>query len=74
MTTNPKHEGRQNKMAIHYLTADELEEMTGTPASTFRYWASIGEGPPSIKLGRRRVWKRDQVEKWLAKQEAMKST
>ena len=59
-------------MATHYMTAEELEEMTGTPASTFRYWATVGEGPPSVKLGRRRVWKRDQVEKWLAKQEAAK--
>ena len=55
-------------MATHYMTAEELEEMTGTPASTFRYWASIGEGPISTKLGRRRVWRRDQVEKWLEKQ------
>ena len=28
---------------------------TGTRASTWRYWASIGQGPPSWKLGRRRV-------------------
>jgi len=55
-------------MATHYMTAEELEEMTGTPASTFHYWASIGEGPISTKLGRRRVWRRDQVEKWLEKQ------
>ena len=60
-------------MATHYLTAEELEEMTGTPASTFRYWALNGEGPPSVKLGRRRVWKRDQVEKWLAKQEGARA-
>jgi predicted DNA-binding transcriptional regulator AlpA len=59
-------------MATHYLTAEELEEMTGTPASTFRYWATVGEGPPSLKLGRRRVWKRSEVEKWLIKQEATK--
>jgi predicted DNA-binding transcriptional regulator AlpA len=59
-------------MATHYMTAEELEEMTGTPASTFRYWATIGEGPPSIKLGRRRVWKRDQFEKWLARQDKAK--
>jgi predicted DNA-binding transcriptional regulator AlpA len=59
-------------MATHYMTAEELEEVTGTPASTFRYWATIGEGPPSIKLGRRRVWKRDQFEKWLARQDKTK--
>jgi prophage regulatory protein len=57
-------------MATHYMTAEECEEMTGTPASTFRYWATIGEGPPSHKLGRRRVWPREKFEKWLAAQEA----
>ncbi len=39
-----------------FLDADELEEMTGTKASTWRYWATVGEGPASFKLGRRRVW------------------
>ncbi|HTX96841.1 MAG TPA: helix-turn-helix domain-containing protein [Mycobacterium sp.] len=55
------------------MTAEECEEITGTPAQTFRYWALIGEGPPSIKLGRRRVWRRDKFEQWLAKQEAQQS-
>jgi predicted DNA-binding transcriptional regulator AlpA len=56
-------------MATEYLTAEDLEELTGTPASTFRYWASRDEGPASVKIGRRRVWKRQTVENWLARQE-----
>ncbi len=58
-------------MATDYMTAEELEELTGTPASTFYYWAlqDQGEGPPSIKLGRRRVWKRSSVRAWLEAQE-----
>jgi hypothetical protein len=59
-----------------HLSAADLEEETGTPASTFRYWALIDEGkepddmvgPPSYKLGRRRVWERAGFESWLAKQ------
>ncbi len=51
-----------------YLTSTDLEEITGTKASTWRYWASIGAGPHSFKLGRRRVWKRSVVEAWLAEQ------
>jgi prophage regulatory protein len=47
-----------------------LERMTGTKASTWRYWASIGTGPASFKLGRRRVWKKSVVLAWLAEQEA----
>jgi hypothetical protein len=47
----------------------DLEKLTGTKASTWRYWASIGTGPASFKLGRRRVWKKSIVLEWLAKQE-----
>lgn len=49
--------------------ARDLEEAFGTKASTWRYWASIGFGPASFKLGRRRVWRRSVVESWLAEQE-----
>jgi prophage regulatory protein len=53
-----------------YLSSTQLEELTGTPASTWRYWAGIGDGPPSFKLGRRRVWRRSAVEAWIQGQEA----
>jgi predicted DNA-binding transcriptional regulator AlpA len=52
-----------------YLDSIELEELTGTPASTWRYWASIGQGPPSFKLGRRRVWQRSAVMAWIEAQQ-----
>ena len=56
-----------------YLGSTSLEQLTGTKASTWRYWASIGQGPASFKLGRRRVWKRSDVEAWIATlQEASK--
>lgn len=52
-----------------YLNARQAYEMTGTPEATWRYWAHIGRGPASIKLGRRRVWKRSAIEEWIAEQE-----
>lgn len=52
-----------------YLDSLELEELTGTKASTWRYWAMTGQGPASFKLGRRRVWKRSAVLEWIAEQE-----
>jgi prophage regulatory protein len=61
--------GKAFGMDNEYLSAAQLEQITGTKASTFRYWASIGEGPPSFKLGRRRVWKRSAALAWLADQE-----
>jgi hypothetical protein len=52
-----------------YLYSDDLEALTGLPASTWRYWASINKGPASFKLGRRRVWNRSTLLTWLAEQE-----
>ena len=57
-------------MDIEFVGAVDLEKLTGTRASTWRYWASIGTGPESFKLGRRRVWKKSVVMAWLAEQEA----
>ena len=34
-----------------FLGALDLEKLTKTKASTWRYWASIGSGPASFKLG-----------------------
>ena len=56
-------------MGCEFLGAMDLEEITGTKASTWRYWASIGQGPPSFRLGRRRVWRKAEVMSWLAEQE-----
>jgi prophage regulatory protein len=57
-----------------FLTAEELEDLTGIPASTFRYWAHVGQSPPSMKLGRRRVWKKADVMDWIAEQERATKT
>lgn len=56
-------------MEREYLSASDLEQLTGTKASTWRYWASIRRGPVSFSLGRRRVWPKDQALRWLAEQE-----
>lgn len=57
-------------MDSELVCAPELEKLTGTRASTWRYWAHIGTGPKSFKLGRRRVWRRSEVMAWIAAQEA----
>ena len=61
-------------MASDIVSALDLEKMTGTKASTWRYWAMIGSGPPSFKLGRRRVWRRADVLEWIAEQQATTAT
>lgn len=52
--------------------AKDLEKLTGIKASTFTYWAWCDEhkdrkpiGPPSFKVGSRRLWKRDAFLEWF---------
>jgi len=52
-----------------FVDAADLEKIYGTQKNTWRYWASINVGPKSFKLGRRRVWRRADVEAWIAEQE-----
>jgi prophage regulatory protein len=52
-----------------YLGSVALEQLTGIPASTWRYWAINDTGPRSFKLGRRRVWRRADVIAWIEQQD-----
>jgi predicted DNA-binding transcriptional regulator AlpA len=63
-------EGAPRPAQADYLGSVALQEMTGIPASTWRYWAVNESGPQSFKLGRRRVWRRSDVLAWIAEQEA----
>ena len=68
MTTNANQQledSARSALPAEYLSAQQLEQITGTPASSWRYWAHIGSGPASFKLGRRRLWKRSTVLAWL---------
>jgi hypothetical protein len=56
------------------VTAKQAEQITGIKANTFLYWAwkdaqtPPGEpktGPPSFKVGRRRLWSRTALLEWL---------
>jgi prophage regulatory protein len=64
-------------MESEYLDSKGLQELTGTKASTWRYWDISGTGPEgfpsSFKIGRRRVWKKSAVLAWLTDQQASAS-
>ncbi|WP_460697299.1 helix-turn-helix transcriptional regulator [Nocardia thraciensis] len=62
-------------MAEEYLRARQLEERTGIPEATWRWWAHIGYGPDSFKMSpRRRVWKWSTVVAWIDEQEQLTAT
>jgi prophage regulatory protein len=53
-----------------FYYAAEPEQITGIPESTWHYYAFAKKGPPSHKLGRRRVWPVVEFREWLAEQRA----
>ncbi|MGW6624045.1 helix-turn-helix transcriptional regulator [Nocardia sp. NPDC055002] len=66
----------EEKTMIHdrYLQAKDCADLTGIPAGTWRYWAHIGSGPRSFKLGHRRVWRESAILAWIAEQEQATAT
>lgn len=48
-----------------YLTTKELAEVSRSSESTVRHWERTGQAPPSVKVGRRRLYPLSEVEKWL---------
>ena len=51
-----------------YLNSFDLQALTGIPASTWRWWAVQGKGPRTYKVGRRRLWRRCEVDAWITAQ------
>jgi DNA-binding transcriptional MerR regulator len=58
--------GSAGQETAELLTVADVAEMTRLSAGTLRYWRALGEGgPASFKLGRRVMYRRADVEKWL---------
>ncbi len=54
---------------MELLGVSEVSAMTGIPAGTLRYWRHSDLGPGSFTLGRRIVYRRDEVLRWIQTQE-----
>jgi excisionase family DNA binding protein len=52
------------------LTIDEAAELLRAPVATLRYWRHLGTGPRSFRLGRRVLYRRDDVTAWVEDQRA----
>lgn len=52
------------------LTTADLAAITRSPASTVRYWRYLGTGPRGFRIGRRVLYRRSEVMRWLAELEA----
>ena len=47
------------------LTIAEAALLLRTPVATLRYWRHLGTGPRSFRLGRRVVYRRDDLQSWI---------
>lgn len=48
-----------------FMTTAELAQMLRTSPDTIRYWRYVGKGPRSWKAGRRVLYDRKEVERWI---------
>lgn len=55
------------------LTLAEVAELVRAPAGTLRYWRHMGLGPKSFKVGRRVMYRAEDVQSWLDEQYAESS-
>jgi excisionase family DNA binding protein len=47
------------------LTITEAAELLRAPVATLRYWRHLGTGPTSFRLGRRVLYRRDDLHAWI---------
>jgi excisionase family DNA binding protein len=52
------------------LTIAEAADLLRAPVATLRYWRHLGTGPRSFRLGRRVLYRRDDLYAWINHQRA----
>jgi excisionase family DNA binding protein len=52
-----------------FLTIEELAAELGRNKRTLDRWHALGNGPPQTRVGRKVLYRRSSVQKWLAAQE-----
>lgn len=55
-------------VANEHMTTQEVAELLRAPVETVRYWRHVSRGPRSFKVGRRVLYRRADVERWLDEQ------
>jgi DNA-binding transcriptional MerR regulator len=51
-------------MSTEYLTTSEVAARYRTAESTIRFWRMTGRGPKGIKVGRRVLYSRAEIERF----------
>lgn len=63
-------EGRGADPMPEMLTVGDLAKLFQKSEATIRYWRHTGYGPKGTKFGRRVLFRRADVDAWIAAQEA----
>lgn len=66
-------DGAARNAAAELLPLAEAAAVLRTPVATLRYWRHLGVGPDGFRLGRRVVYRREDVNRWLAEQQQAQS-
>jgi excisionase family DNA binding protein len=56
------------------LTITEAAELLRAPVATLRYWRHLGTGPRSFRLGRRVLYRSDDLHSWIDAQRRQAGT
>ncbi len=59
--------------ATELLTPAEAAAVLRTPVATLRYWWHLGVGSNGFRLGRRVVYRREDINRWLTEQQQAQS-
>jgi excisionase family DNA binding protein len=50
------------------MTVGEAAAYLRTPVATLRYWRHLGVGPAGVRLGRRLLYRRADLDRWVSAQ------
>jgi hypothetical protein len=51
------------------MTLVEAATYLRTPVATLRYWRHLGIGPAGFRLGRRVMYRREDVDRWICERQ-----
>ncbi len=56
-------------VASDLLTLNEAAALLRTPVATLRYWRHLGMGPDGFRVGRRVLYRREDLDRWVSEQQ-----
>ena len=67
------NDGDARTAAAELLTLEEAAAVFRTPLATLRCWQHLGVGPDGFRLGRRVVYRRQDVNRWVRERQQAQS-